>query len=57
MLEAHEQINIRSVPIGRALKMDVSMLNGIIGNQVRYLSDPVTVIGSLPADAIESERI
>ena len=57
MPEAQEQINIRSVPIGRALKMDVTMLNGIIGNQVRYLSDPVTVIGSLPADAIESERI
>ena len=32
------------------------MLNGIIGNQVRYLSDPVTVIGSLPADAIGSEE-
>ena len=51
-----EQINIRTVPVGQALRNDNEVLNGIIGNQVRYLSDPVTVIGSLPADAIESER-
>ena len=57
MPEAQEQINIRSVPVGRAFRRDSFMLNGIIGNQVRYLSDPVTVIGSLPADAIESEWI
>ena len=30
------------------------MLDGIIGNQVRNLNDPVTVIGSLHADAIGS---
>lgn len=31
------------------------MLDGIIGNQVKYLNDPVTVIGSLCADAIGSD--
>jgi len=32
------------------------VLNGIIGNQVRNLSDPVTVTGSLHADAIGDSR-